>query len=294
MNSYIDRLYGELVSAILMQGEYVRTRNSGVYRLFVPDVLRIDEFPLVQLRKTAYKKALREMEWFMSGDTQCPVELQDWWAGQLNEDMRLIDGYGTQLRRAPHSYNGYNDQIRATLGDLRDHPFSRRILITTWNPGDMAAITENNDNPNTPTCCHATMIQYSVSADQDGKPKTLNAYHFQRSADVLLGLPHNLVQHWALLTFFAHHAGLKVGRLAYQLGDAHLYDEQSHLQAAQSILRWTQGYNSTADAPTLVYKYGGEVDELGVPTFKASDFSVEWPEGVSPSEPLTKVRPKLL
>lgn len=295
MTSYADRLYGELVSTILMQGEHVKTRNSGAYRLFAPEVFRLAAFPLVQLRKTAWKKALRELEWFMSGLCDCPDELKDWWAGQLNPHDDLVNGYPWQLRA--FSMEGEDegfDQVAFVLDALRSNPYSRRILMTTWHPGEMANITKANQNPNTPTTCHGTMIQYSVSPDRDGKPATLNAYHFQRSADVLLGLPHNWVQHWALLTFFAHHTGLKVGGLRYQLGDAHIYDEQSHLQVAQAILKWASGYNPTEDAPRLVYTYGGEVDDAGLPAFKAADFSVEWPEGSVKSEPITLIRPKLL
>ena len=295
-----DLLYAELVRALLTEGERVTTRNSSVYRLFAPDIFRFASFPLVQLRKTAWKKALREMEWFMSGDHQCPDELKDWWAGQLSEQMTLEDGYPDQLRWSATRGDGRHDQIHGVMGALKHSPFSRRILLTTWNPGDMAAITQTNENPNTPTTCHGTMVQYSVSAGPDGKPKTLNVYHYQRSADVLLGLPHNLVQHWALLTFFAHHAGLEVGTMHYQLGDVHLYDEPSHVRVGLEMHRWLNtlrfydSFGTHEQGPRLVYTYGGEVDHVGLPAFKAADFTVVWPEGKEPAKPLTTERPRLL
>lgn len=288
--SHADRLYGDLIADVWTKGEHVRTRNSGAYRLFAPDVLRLDTFPLIQLRRTAWKKALLELQWFMSGDSRCPAELTDWWTGQLNPHGDLVHGYPWQLRAKADGF----DQVAFVLEALRNNPYSRRILMTTWNPGEMADITTANQNPNTPTTCHGTMLQYSVSPGLDGKPETLNAYHFQRSADVLLGLPHNLVQHWALLTFFATHAGLEVGTLTYQLGDAHIYDEQSHVQVAQTIIKWAHGYSMTGEEPRLVYSYGGEVDSAGLPAFKANDFTVVWPEGATRSEPITTIRPKLL
>lgn len=306
MRTYTDVLYSQLVGNALLRGQRVETRNSKALRLFAPYPQDIQSLPLVTLRKTAWKKALREMEWFMSGHGECPPELQDWWKGQLVEDHdepvlngHYIHGYPHQFRYSPTSDGGAHDQVRYVLEALKGSPYSRRIILTSWNPGDMACISQTNENPNTPTTCHATMVQYSVDAGADGKPAVLNAYHFQRSADLLLGLPHNYVQHWALLTFFAHHAGLKVGQMTYQVGDAHLYDEPSHIAVALELSRWEEqgmrydDYTGPSDGPTLVYNYSGQLDHRGLPKFVAADFSVDW-RGMEPSKPLTDIRPKLL
>lgn len=283
--------YQELLDGLLGRSEAVVTRNSKVYRQFVPLIYHFESAPLVTLRKTAWKKALREMEWFMSGVDECPEELRDWWAGQLSPDNKLLHGYPKQLRYSPNSVNGMLDQVAAVLHALQTNPYSRRLIMTTWNPGDMWDITETNENPNTPTCCHATMIQFSVDPGRDGKPETLNTYHYQRSADVLLGLPHNWMQHWALLTFFAHHAGLKVGQLSYQVGDLHLYAEESHLQAAIEV---TQASRNDSVEPMLHYHYSGAVDHIGLPAFKAADFSLSWPAGIEVPKPVTTIKPRLL
>jgi thymidylate synthase len=297
MTSTIDFRYACLVDSCLLNGERIQTRNSGAYKVFAPTAIEATEFPLVQIRKTAWKKALRELEWFMSGNAHCPPELLDWWAGQLNPSNQLVDGYPWQLRSFTVAGDGEEafDQVDFVLEALRNNPHSRRILLTTWNPAEMASITEANGNPNTPTTCHGTMIQYSVSPDADGKPATLNAYHFQRSADLLLGLPHNLVQHWALLMFFAHHAGLKVGKLTYQIGDAHIYDEYSHLQVSIALIKWYQGMTDPVNNhPSLVYTPSGQLDATGVPVFTASDFSLAFREGEELSKPVTTIRPRLL
>lgn len=158
--------------------------------------------------------------------------------------------------------------------------------MTTWNPGDMASITESNNNPNTPTCCHGSMVQFFVT---DG---TLHMFHYQRSADLLLGLPHNLVQYWALLTYFAHHSRLKVGTIQYTIGDAHIYQDESHLQAISEMedAPW-DGFRFDAEDPklTLEYNYSGQLDDFGTPAFLASDFSVA---GEIP-KPVSTTRPKL-
>lgn len=292
MRTQADLAFASMVQDLLIRGEKLVTRNSAVYREFAPFPLTFTSFPIVTVRKTAWKKALREMEWFLSGNERCPEELKDWWNGQLNKQGLLVDGYSGQFRGFAYTEGESYDQIKGLLEGLKKSPFSRRHVLTVWNPGDMAFITQTNENPNTPTCCHGTMVQFSVSKDSEGN-QTLNAYHYQRSADILLGLLHNFAQYWALLTYFAHHSGMKVGSLKYQVGDLHLYDEPSHVEVAVALSRWSESpdqYPSDTHAPKLVYNYCGEVDSTGVPVFKASDFSIEG--DISP--PVTTVRPKLL
>ena len=83
------------------------------------------------------------------------------------------------------------------------------------------------------------------------------------SADMLLGVPHNWIQSWAMLMWFAHHAGLKVGSMTWMWGDAHIYKEESHLQTVSKILE-----AQAEDCPVeLVYTPTTDA-------FKASDFSI--------------------
>jgi thymidylate synthase len=103
---------------------------------------------------------------------------------------------------------------------------------------------------------------------------------YQRSADMLLGVPHNWVQSWAMLMWFAHHAGLKVGSMTWMWGDAHVYDEESHIDTAHNMIRYCTGTTTKFD---MVYKPTSK-------DFKASDFSII---GEIP-EPVVTTRPKLL
>jgi thymidylate synthase len=286
-----DVFFADLINILLQESARVTTRNSEVYRVFAPPRMDFGSLPLVTFRKTAWKKALREMEWFMSGDARCPLELRDWWEGQLDVDNNLIYGYPHQFRQFSGDWGHGHDQVTETLAGLRTSPFGRRHVLTLWNPGEMAGITHANGNPRTPTTCHGTVMQFSVSPDKEGNPETLNMYHYQRSSDVLLGLPHNLVQYWALLTYFAHHSGLKVGRLVYQLGDAHLYAEESHLKVAIDIKRAEYPYYAHEEkSPVLTYQPSGEPDA----PFIAADFNIAWPEGEQPDPPASTIRPKLL
>ena len=226
-----NKIYAALLKEIIKEGDEVTTRNSDVYSHFNLPNTTFTQAPLVTVRKTAWKKALREMEWFLSGDSKCPEELLDWWHGQLNEYGWLVDGYGEQLRYSSYSDpDDAFDQVKFIQKALKENPNSRRLLMTVWNPGDMANITDSNDNPNTPTCCHSIVVQFFV------RNGYLSMKTYQRSADMLLGVPHNWIQSWAMLMWFAHHAGLKVGSMTWMWGDAHIYKEESHLQTVSKIL----------------------------------------------------------
>lgn len=282
----IDNLYKMCLWEILENGTKLTTRNSEVYsNIMLPKIL-FKQTPLITVRKTAWRKAIKEMEWFISGDSKCPEELLDWWKGQLNEDNYLVDGYSQQFRHSTYVLSDeaefeYFDQIEFILEGLRNNPNSRRLLISLWNPGEMAYITDSNGNKNTPTVCHSVLMQFFV---REGK-LFINSY--QRSADMLLGVPHNWIQSWALLLYFAYHANLEVGGLVWIFGDAHIYNEESHIETANSILK----VKPITELPELVYDpVDLQYDHKNVPIFKAEDFRFR----DKIPEPKVFTRPKLL
>ena len=295
-----DLKYAFLLQDILRLNNVVETRNHSCYCNPFLDNVIFDSLPLITIRKTAWKLALTEMEWFMSGDAKCPEKLTKWWAGQLNPEGKYLAGYPQQLRYstgllAKRGNYSYFDQIKYILDGIKEHPHSRRLRMTTWNTGEMANITKINENPNSPSSCHGSFVQFFVV---DG---TLHIKHLQASIDSLLGLPHNFVQYWALLTYFAFHANLKVGSLTWVFGDAHIYNEESHIEAANKIIAHTDkiisaGLNSIVKSPynevklNLVYNYSGELDSFGTPKFAAADFTIE---GEIP-KPTVLTKPKLL
>lgn len=280
-----DQAYKQLIHTILTHGDHVVTRNAAVYSYVqLPSTIFFGT-PLVQFRKTAWKKAISEMEWFMSGEPKCPDNLLDWWDGQLNENKNLFDGYSAQLRHSTYQNSSndfaFFDQVKFILDGLKNNPNSRRLIMTVWNPGEMAHITETNKNPNTPTCCHSIVVQFFV------RNGALHMTSYQRSADMLLGVPHNWIQSWAMLLYFAYHSGLKVGSMQWLWGDAHIYDEPSHVEVANEILNLPVQPCSFE----LVYKPEKvEYDIKGVPVFKTNDFTYT---GVITPPQITK-RPKLL
>jgi thymidylate synthase len=266
----MNRQYRQMLSVVFNAGEKLVTRNHQVRRGFLPEFY-VTGTPLITIRHTAWKKALREMQWFLSGyNKPCPPELRGWWAGQLSPDGRYINGYGDQL------CNDHN-QIETLIAGLVDHPNSRRHILTTWNPSDMFWITRDNENPRTPTTCHGSFVQFFVIHD------TLSMYHYQRSADMLLGLPHNLMQYWALLLYIAHRAGLKPSSIIYKIGDAHIYDHPSHNEVVEAILDIdpVNIHNSTRE---LIYR-----PPTNTYQFRECDFSMSG----KPAKPLVTGKPKL-
>lgn len=273
-----DELYKSTLIDLLENGSHVYTRNVPCFSLIDAVECHFTETPLITFRKTAWKKALREMEWFLSSDPQCPNELLDWWSDQLYElrdrggpcEYFYFYGYGAQFR---HFGDTGFDQIRHLIDGIKEHPHSRRHVITAWNSADMANITKHNNNPSTPATCHGTVIQCFV------RGLTLSLKTYQRSADILLGVPHNWLQYWGFLLWLCAQTGYQPGKLMWIFGDLHLYNDPTHIKVARAI----------ADAPIrehsakLVYR-GRQGDE-----FKASDFAME---GEIP-ETVTDIRPRL-
>jgi len=285
MISEADFAYRYLLEYVSITGSRLQTRNAEALSSLCTNPVVFTKTPLVTLRKTAWKMALREMEWFMSGDSKCPEVLLPWWEKQLDKTGHYyLCGYGQQYREFRYEDANRNlnefDQIAFLLDSLQNHPYSRRHILTAWNPGEMAYITEVNENPKTPTTCHSTMIQFFVREGQ------LHAKHYQRSADLLLGVPHNWIQHWALMLYLARNAGLTVGALRWDFGDAHIYADESHLTAVQEILSAKRHPESTA---RLCYNQTVRRDKFGTPEFLASDFSMA---GDIPA-PATTIKPKL-
>lgn len=257
-------MYRDLICRAL-HGERVETRNHAAFRVIDAPVVTFHATPLVTIKRTAAFKALREMEWFLSGCSQCPPELLDWWGDQLCRDIGghyYHFGYSHQFRHFggvvyDRKRDGF-DQIASLIDGIKAHPHSRRHIVTTWHPYDAMCITDANSNEKTPAPCHGTVLQFFV---QEGQ---LHMKQYQRSADIVLGVPHNWIQYWGLLLWLSAQTALKPGTLQWVFGDLHLYDEPSHLSVAVAIMT-TEALECNAE---LVYR-GHAGDE-----FKSGDFEL--------------------
>lgn len=265
----VNAIYVDLIHGLLVHGEEVQTRNSVCKRTFGERV-KFDRCPLVSVRKAAWKNALREMEWVLSGSTNLDSmhpDVHPWWKPWANEYGNIPYGYGDVLR-----WWGEDnfDQIGYLLNGIRGHPFSRRNVVTTWD-------TEKMASPECPiTNCWGTVIQAFVDTVD-----RLHLVTYQRSADVICGLPHNWVQMWAFQTWLARRAEKQMGTLTWMGGDVHLY--QAHYDLARMIVdRGSLTSPPIPEPPALVYLPSGE-------DFRADDFSLS-----GPYEPLIQDRAEMV
>jgi len=177
-----------------------------------------DGFPLVTTKKVHLKSIVHELIWFLAGETNTKylnangVSIWDAWA---NETGDLGPIYGRQWRSWATPDGRNIDQIRDAVETLKANPDSRRVIVTAWNPADLA------DMALAP--CHCLFQFYAA----EGR---LSCQLYQRSADVFLGVPFNIASYALLTMMLAQVTGLRPGEFIHTLGDAHLY--RNHLAQA--------------------------------------------------------------
>jgi thymidylate synthase len=182
-------------------------------------------FPLLTTKKLHFKSIALELLWFLRGDTNVRwlqdrgVSIWDEWADETGE---LGPVYGKQWRSWSAPDGRSIDQMAHVVASIRDHPESRRHIVSAWNPADV-------DDMALPPC-HC-LFQFFVAG---GK---LSCQLYQRSADVFLGVPFNIASYALLTMMMAQATGLKPGEFVHTFGDAHLY--LNHIDQAKLQLTRT-------------------------------------------------------
>ncbi len=250
-----EEQYLALVRRILTEGERRDGRNGDTQSVFFANMrfsLEDGALPLLTTKRVAWKTCLKELLWFMRGDTDVrylQAEGVHIWDGNSTRDFldqrglshlreHLIGpGYGFQWRHFGAAYNVDDgsvlhsgavdavgvDQLQWIVDQLRNPAtrHSRRLVMSAWNP---AALNEMALPP-----CHV-LCQFHVSgADR------LSCVMFQRSCDVALGLPFNIASYAFLTHLLAHHCGLQAHELCISLGDCHVY--APHLEPMRTQLK---------------------------------------------------------
>lgn len=168
-------------------------------------------FPLLTTKKMFLKGVIYELLWFLKGDTNIKfltdngVHIWDEWADE-NGDLGSV--YGKQWRSWETTDGRVIDQISQVVDLIKNHPDSRRILVTAWNPAEI-------DKMALPPC-HC-LFQFYVA---DGK---LSCQLYQRSADTFLGVPFNIASYALLTMMLAQVCGLQPGEFIHTTGDTHIY-----------------------------------------------------------------------
>ena len=184
-----------------------------------------DGFPMVTTKKLHLKSIVHELLWFLAGDTNIKylkdhkVKIWDAWADE-NGDLGPV--YGKQWRRWEGPDGHVIDQVAKVVDGIKTNPFSRRHMVSAWNPADV-------DHMALPPC-HC-LFQFHVA---DGR---LSCQLYQRSADIFLGVPFNIASYALLTHMMAQVCGLKPGDFVHTFGDAHIYS--NHFEQVREQLKRT-------------------------------------------------------
>ena len=272
-----EEQYLELIRDILQHGTMENGRNGYTKAVFGASMLfslENNNMPLLTTKRVAWKTCLKELLWFIKGDTSNEtlqkqnVKIWDGNGSREFLDSRglthLKEGdlgpvYGHQWRffnaeytNCNEDYNGKGvDQLEYVISSLKNPETrnSRRLVISAWNP---CQIDEMALPP-----CHVLM-QFNVT--QGNK---LSCALYQRSGDVGLGVPFNIASYSFLTHLIAIHCGLEPYQFVYNLGNAHIYDD--HIEPLKMQMR-RKPYNF----PKLVIKQTYD----NINDYKLEDFEI--------------------
>jgi len=242
--------YLALIQKILERGTVEKGRNGNTISIFGESMrfsLENGKIPILTTKKTAWKTCLKELLWFIRGETDNKVLKQQGvhiWDGNTTREFLNSRGltlypddmagpiYGYQWRNygasyncftgksldADHPFNGI-DQLQQIIDQLKNPETrnSRRLILTAWNPKQL-------DQMALPPC--HIMCQFNV---HDGNK--LSCAMFQRSNDECCGTPFNIASYSFLTHLLAKHCGLEAFEFVYFKGNCHIYED--HIEGAK-------------------------------------------------------------
>ena len=215
-----------------------------------------EEFPILTLRKTALKSATDEMLWIWQQKSNNIHDLHSHvWDEWADETGSIGKAYGYQMA-VKHKYKeGMFDQVDRVIYDLKNNPFSRRIMTNMYVHQDLS---EMNLYP----CAYS--MTFNVTQKKGDDRLTLNAVLNQRSQDVLAANNWNVVQYAVLVHMLAQVCDMNVGELVHVIADAHIYDR--HVDLIKELIKRTP-------KPAPTFKLNPDVHDFY--EFTRDDVSVE-------------------
>ncbi|MCR5000264.1 MAG: thymidylate synthase [Lachnospiraceae bacterium] len=236
--SYADKVFIDMCKDILengcsTEGEKVRPKwedGTSAYTIKKFGVVnRYDlrkEFPIITLRKTALKSATDELLWIWQKKSNRVSELSSHiWDAWADENGTIGKAYGYQLG-VKHKYKeGMMDQVDRVIYDLKNNPFSRRIMTNIYVHQDLSEMMLY-------PCAYS--MTFNVTQRKGEDKLTLNAILNQRSQDVLTANNWNVVQYAVLVHMLAQVCDMYVGEFVHVIADAHIYDR--HVELVKELI----------------------------------------------------------
>ena len=236
--SYADKVFIDMCRDIIengtsTEGEKVRPvweDGTSAYTIKKFGVVnRYDlskEFPALTLRRTAIKSCVDEMLWIWQKKSNNVHDLKSHiWDSWADENGSIGKAYGYQMG-VKHQYKeGMMDQTDRVIYDLKNNPYSRRIMTNIYVHQDLH---EMNLYP----CAYS--MTFNVTKEKDSDVLTLNGILNQRSQDVLAANNWNVFQYAVLIYMLAQVCGMKAGELVHVIADAHIYDR--HIPMIEELI----------------------------------------------------------
>ena len=225
------------------EGEKVRPKwadGSSAYTIKKFGVVnRYDlrkEFPALTLRRTALKSAMDEILWIWQKKSNNINDLNSHiWDEWADENGSIGKAYGYQMSVKHHYKEGDMDMVDRVIFDLKNNPYSRRIMTNIYNFADLSEMALY-------PCAYS--MTFNVTQEPGKDRLTLNAILNQRSQDMLAANNWNVCQYSILLMMFAQVCGMEAGELVHCIADAHIYDR--HVDIVKELIS-----RETYPAPTV-------------------------------------------
>ena len=214
------------------------------------------EFPALTLRRTGIKSCVDELLWIWQKKSNNIHELKSHiWDSWADEDGSIGKAYGYQMG-VKHVYKeGMMDQTDRVIYDLKNNPYSRRIMTNLYVHQDLHEMALY-------PCAYS--MTFNVTKKPDSDRLTLNAVLNQRSQDVLAANNWNVCQYVLLLMMFAQVSGMEAGELVHVIADAHIYDR--HIPLVKELI-------SRETHPAPVVKLNPEIQNFY--DFTVEDLTIE-------------------
>lgn len=242
-NIFIAMCKDILENGVSTEGEKVRPKwEDGSYAYTIKKfgvVNRYDlskEFPAMTLRRTALKSCVDELLWIWQKKSNNINDLNSHiWDSWADENGSIGKAYGYQFS-IKHKYKeGEMDQVDRVIYDLKNNPYSRRIITNLYVHQDLH---EMNLYP----CAYS--MTFNVTKNKENDKLVLNGILNQRSNDILAANNWNVCQYAVLIHMLAQICDFEVGELIHVIADAHIYDR--HIPIIRKLIE-----RPTYEAPTF-------------------------------------------